>query len=280
MNRNKSLCLAIVASIALAWGAPSAEAAPITLADKNSVVEIDPTSQSGAFSWTVDGIDQLNQQWFWLRPGNVPEVSLDAIPLVFSLPIDINGDTIDNALFLSYQQAGANGFRIDIFYSLIGGAPGSGTADLAEQISITNTGSQTLTMSFFQYCDFDLNGTSLDDTIVLSNANAMTQSDGAMILAETVVTPVATRYETNIFPATRTKLNDGVATNLNNDPGPYAGDVTWAFQWNISLPVNRTFIISKDKHIQVVPEPSTLALLGAGLLALAPVVRRRHRKSA
>jgi hypothetical protein len=56
------------------------------------------------------------------------------------------------------------------------------------------------------------------------------------------------------------------------------GDMTWAFQWDRVIPASgpgRTFIISKDKRLNVVPEPTTMFLLStAGALALC---RRRQR---
>jgi hypothetical protein len=65
-----------------------------------------------------------------------------------------------------------------------------------------------------------------------------------------------------------------VATNLSDTPatgvvvGP--GDVTWAYQWDVSVPVGGTFQISKDKNLSagVIPEPATVALLSvvAGML--------------
>src|SRR6516164_3188731 len=48
----------------LTFGASSL-ASPITLADENSTVTLDPSTSSGVSSWTVDGVNQLYQQWFW-----------------------------------------------------------------------------------------------------------------------------------------------------------------------------------------------------------------------
>src|SRR5215471_5719398 len=51
-----------------------------TLTDNNSVAQIDPNGQAGMFSWTVDGVQNLFQQWFWYRVGtNGPENSIDTI---------------------------------------------------------------------------------------------------------------------------------------------------------------------------------------------------------
>lgn len=43
--------------------------ADVVLTDLNSVVSIDPSSSWGMHTWTVDGVDQMYQQWFWYRIG-------------------------------------------------------------------------------------------------------------------------------------------------------------------------------------------------------------------
>ena len=64
------------------------------------------------------------------------------------------------------------------------------SSDIAELILITNTSDQSLEFHFFQYSDFDLNGTSDDDTVTLASPSRWVQQDGASsVFSETVVTP-------------------------------------------------------------------------------------------
>jgi len=98
-------------------------------------------------------------------------------------------------------------------------------------------------------------------------------------LTETVVTPGANHGEAGVWNLTLAKLSDGVASVLNDNLNPVGpGNVTWAFQWDFTLAPNGSFLISKDKYIQIqnVPEPtsSLLFVLFGGLVA-----KRFYRRS-
>ena len=135
---------------------------------------------------------------------------------------------------------------------------------MQEQINITNNGSVTLDLHFFQYTNFDLNGTPAGDTVSLLNANTVRQSKSGSLISETVATPAANHYElglTTDSPNTLTRLNSGSPITLLDGAttrGP--GDATWAFQWDQSLAPGATLQISKDKNLAI-PEPGTSALI-------------------
>jgi hypothetical protein len=250
--------------------APPTVAGLFTLIDHNSSMVFNTASSGNASDWIIDGVDQLSRQAFWFRVGNTAEQSVHSLPIAFESATNTNVDPNLDTLFVRYLGAG---FRIDIRYSLDGGLPGSLASDMAEQISISNTGISPLDFHFFQFNDFDLNATSSDDLAVFTNANAVQQYEGSMRLSETVVTPVPNHREIDFHPATLAKLADAAPTTLSDTPatsnvlGP--GDVTWAFQWDFVLPAGGTFQISKDKHLSGVPEPTAalLLLVGAGLFS-------------
>jgi hypothetical protein len=249
----------------LSQSATRSFAALFTLSDDNSVVDFDTGSSANAYVWEVEGVDQLFQQAFWFRVGNGPEQSLHTLPIGFQLASNTNSDPGLDTLNVRYL---GTGFNVEVTYRLDGGVAGSGASDMGEQIAITNTSGAPLDFHFFQYSDFEILGTAADDTAVFLNANTVQQYEGLISLNETVASPAASHREINFYDVTLDKLEDGVATTLNDLPaigvplGP--GDMTWAFQWDRVIPasgIGRTFIISKDKRLNVVPEPATLALV-------------------
>lgn len=270
-------CMAIVGWF---WGSgvQSASAAIFTLTDDNSVSQFDTANPAGNFNWFVDGTDRLSQQAFWYRIGNVAEQSAHLLPIGVQGTTDSNFDGNPDTLFVRYNGPG---FQLDIRYTLDGGALLSNASDMAEQISITNLLGTPLDFHFFQYSNFDLSAG--NDSIVFTNANSVRQSGGTSTLTETVVTPVPSHHEAYAVPVTLNKLNDAAATTLTDLPaigtsiGP--GDLTWTYEWDISIPVGGTFQISKDKNLSAsIPEPSTVGILlglSAGFL-LRPLNRKRR----
>jgi hypothetical protein len=254
-----------VTMTAMVAGTPAG--ATVILTDMNSSVSIDENSQDGAYEWLVDGEDMLYQQWFWYRIGSSgPEASIDTISAPVVLPF-----LGTRGVSLTYGGVGTP-LTVEVTYFLTGGALGSTQSDLAEVIRITNTGSGPIDLHFFQYSDFDLCDIG-GDTVNVVSGNQVRQSDGTCSLSETVVAPAADLWEAGEFPTTLDSLNDGMPTTLNGTSSFGPGDATWAYQWDRTIGAGSTFIISKDKSIQPIPEPGTLILIGAGLAALA---LRRH----
>lgn len=265
-------------AVALAAGlAGSAMAQTYTLEDFNSATTFNVGGGS-QISWTVDGVNQLFNQRFFYRAGTMgDEVPVDSLPLTGQQVSDTNGfdDTRNDALSLRYTDT-ANTLEFRTTFTLRGGSPGSGTADLAETIRISNTGSSSVSLSFFQYVDFDLGGTAGGDfgQINLGPTISATQNDGAgSSISETVVTPSPNGYQIGAWPSIGSLFGNGVIDNLSNFAGPIGPtDVTWAFQWNITLAPGTSYIISKDKLI-FIPTPGAAALLGLGGL----IATRRRR---
>jgi hypothetical protein len=266
------------AAVILLAVAASTRAAPVTLTDKNSSATIDPSLQSGMSNWTVNGVNQLAQQWFWFRVGSTgPESSINTLSLLNATASDTNGNGLNDTLFLSYgNNATASLYRIDVTYSLQGtNAAGS---SIGETISITNNStSSPLDFHFFQYSHFTLGNVAGAETEALLNPNTVRVVGTGNLFSETVVTRAPDHYELALNPTTINRLNDANPTTLSDGPttaGP--GDATWAFQWDQLLAPGATLTISKDKTLQLVPEPGTLTLISVGLLGGLVFLRKRR----
>lgn len=267
-----ALAAAMVASLS-----PNAEA--VILIDDNSVLIVDENSSSGANAWAVDSQDQLFQQWFWYRVGDVGagtrEYSIDTLGPAF-----VNATA--NSATITY---GNSLFDISVTYTLTGGAIGTGQSTLNEDILIVNNSSSVLDLQFFQYSDFDLAGTKDDDSVILHPASSpfelAYQWDDTAGLTEGIITlnPAASRGSTDLAPTIVNLLEDDFITDFSTiGSSTLDGDVEFAFQWDLSIPAGGAEIISKVKNLEVfiVPEPTVSAL---GLMGLLLVAVRRFRKA-
>ncbi len=281
----------LVGLCAVAAGSATAAMYPgYGLQDDNSLVAVH--FYNGVERWDVDGVSHLGLedddafQWFWYRTGSAgPERRVDPVNLTFdaaaSQATDGNGDGWSDSAYLLYHDA-LGRFDVEVTVTLDGGPDGSEQSDLAEQVTVTNTGSEVLDFNFFQYADFNLGGTPDDDEVLyigqavddVDEVMVAKQVDGdyALVAADVASVPLA-HTEANTDGALRLKLDDAAADDLD-DSTIAAGDVEWAGQWDVTLAPGEAFQLSKDKMIT--PEPATLALLGGGA-AVALFLRRRRR---
>jgi hypothetical protein len=127
--------------------------------------------------------------------------------------------------------------------------------------------------------DLDLNGTAGNDSGTIANANTMYQSDPDAAVSETANVPgLSSKREiglTTDSPSISDRLTDGDADFLAGLVGDtVGGNVAWAFQWDFVLGNDESFIISKDKHLQIpAPGAALLAMLGVSLVG---AIRRRR----
>ena len=291
MPRKFEFLVAVSGFLILAF-ADTATATPIyTLSSGNSLVTIDAGSQVGMNNWTVDGQNQLNQQWFWYRTGSTgPAASVDTIsaPTANQLTASILNTTYANSQF-----------SVNVLYSLIGGAPGSGTSDLSEQISIQNLTGSALTFDFFQYADFNLGGTPNNDTGQLDKNGrkygGVTQynSPGCRVSenVDSAVSQPATYGQIGTGSGnTSTVLNQLTSSgfghfNDQNSTPPGGGNVNWGLEWDANIAPGGTFIISKDMNIvgvvpvtTPVPEPGAWGFVLLGLLSYGLCTYRPGRR--
>jgi len=240
----------------------------ITLEDLNSRAQFEPNSADGQFNWVIDGVDYLVKQWFWFRIGpDGGERPVSTLPLTGVKVLDSNFHPGPDTLFAQYT---GEGLLMTLGFVLTGSHDGSRTSDIAETISIKNISAQPLKLHFFQYVDLNLGQPEMAEFL---NANTVRQLGGQLMANESVITPASSHREAALAGATLASLNDGLPTTLNDNVLMAGPNVTWAFQWDVVIPANGTFLISKDK--QIIPEPATMVLLGIGSLVLGYARQRQ-----
>lgn len=247
----------------------------------NSFALINSSSQAGMFNWTVDGVNQLYQQGFWYRIGTKGgESSIDTLgaPTLTSAGPGLLSTTYANSKL-----------SVQVDYALHGGGAGSGSADMAETITLRNLSPTALNLHFFQYSDFDLLGNSGNDHVELSRDGSTGLYTGALqwdgtpdnrqFSAHITVTG-ANHAEATFWSVLLNELTDSKPTTLVDTVGVVGsgGDVDCAFQWDLSIAAGGSVVLGVDKNLSLpgtlVPEPSTGALIAIGL-AGAAFYRRR-----
>lgn len=268
VGRRGAVCLVV---LLLASQAFRAGAQVTNLASGNSSVTLNLTGPSaGMNNWSVDGQNQLSDQWFYYRIGNSGTASS-----VGSLTLSSVSQPTASSLDTIYTSPGQ--FSLEVVYSLVGGAAGSGTADLSEQIKIQNLTASSLIFNFFQYANFELGGpANINNQMVqlMTNRrglyNEALVTSGNLALTENVdsaISPGANNGEADVVPNTLNSITGTPGYNLDNVTNSGPGNTTWAFQWTNTIAGNGTLIISKDLNIAGVPEPGTWMLLSLGLAA-------------
>jgi hypothetical protein len=224
----------------------------LTITSGSSSAIVDPESVFGLSSWTIDGQEQIFEQWFWYRlQGMDSESSLDSLPL---LDQQLSGDRLE----LTY---GSTDLGVGLAYTL---SAGSAWARLLEEITLINPGPEPLSLAWFAEVDFDLNGTSLGDT-AFGGLGGITQADGGTgATVQASIGPSA--FQIAPSPFLFLSLTDDAPTTLDDSGSPSGlGDLSFAFQWNLVIPAGQSQTLTLTKEI--VPEPGTWLLVGSGVAA-------------
>ena len=155
-------------------------------------------------------------------------------------------------------------------------AAATGDLDLTD-----TTGS--LEFHFFQYNDFDLDGSIDDNSVEITGGNTALQVGSLATFGEVIAGNDPDHFQVDIFANLINLLTDGNPLQLSDAGGPLVAlaDYEFGFQWDFTLAPGGTFLISKDKLLAPkVPEPATLGLFGIGLAGLGFMLRRRRKTAA
>jgi hypothetical protein len=240
----------------------------------NSSVVVNPSGGNLVQDWTINGVNIMNSSvggyqglYYEIGNGLATPIQSGIGALTTSGPTVV-GDTA--SLSTMYSTAGKP-FSLQATYTLTGSPIGSFNSDLQETVNINNTTANTISFKFFQLMNLTVpNATVSLQTTVFRGTPLYTLaqvSGGVVALSETIdaaLNPGATSG--TITPGSIANLTTlpgyGVSGPAANVSGPGSA---WVLEWDVTLPVNGTFTVSKD-IFATVPEPSTLSLLSLGLL--------------
>jgi hypothetical protein len=268
-------------AILFAGAALQSDAQIYTLSAQNSSLQVD-LAGGGITQWTIDGVNQLNNQWFYYSIGSGPAYSIDSIA-PWSTPTITSGSL--PTLTETYANAS---YSVQTKFVLQPAAIGTGRAKLSDTITVRNLSATALDFHFYQYSDFDLGGVTGDQAVQFDSNGAgtaykvvQTGLAGATLTGTAVAVgggvSVPALEQAALYDGSKFGLGSGNPVSLNNTnltAGP--GNVVYAYQWNVTLAAagnpGSSLTISE---IQSVPEPSTAALIASGMIVLAMVCRRR-----
>lgn len=174
-----------------------------------------------------DSSDQLFQQWWWYRVNGVNTRE-------FALSNRTANVAAGNVLTLDFNEP--EGFTARVVYTLTDGADAPAAANLAIDVTITNTSQSTLSIALFGYIDLDLEGSPGDGAALLEPGRIEVTDQSTQFRGQFLGVN-SDAYEVVTFSALRTALADSDVDNLGNVGLPFApADFTAAQQWNLTLP--------------------------------------------
>jgi hypothetical protein len=226
----------------------------LVLQHGNSVLRIDPTTQGGLYSWTVDGVEQAHQHWFWLRTGtNLTQTSFDRLGTPWGL-----ARTSSNAVVNYFAQ----GLSVQAGFTLRGGPAGSQVSELAETLTLQNATNAPVPLHLFAYADFDLNGSPYQDSVSRPSADVFLQQGKDIQIATKVESPLPDHWEAGYYGITLGSLLLPNPITLSDTFLPQAaGDQTLAWQWEAQVGVGQTLAVQLTHQLG-----PTLPRLGASLV--------------
>jgi hypothetical protein len=234
----------------------------------NTTSNSQETDGHGGTNFTIGGERELRQANIWSRVGNDGKE--------FPLSNNTGGG---NVWMFTMQTVGADTATVNYLrpglltlslnFQILD--PGPALAVMAMTATFTNVSPNALTLDIFPYRDFDLRATAAGNTGTFIDNTHIRQSIGGgnPLQLDDVFAGPFNAWQIQGFPNLRNSLEDAAITNLNNMQSPFTGDVTFAVQYtraNIPAGGNTSFV---ETWTFTVPEPSTMALAGLGLVALA-----------
>jgi hypothetical protein len=269
-------------AILLAGTVVQSHAQSYTLSAQNSSLQINLAG--GVSQWMIDGVNQLNQQWFYYSVGSGPVYSIDTIA-PWSVP------TLGHGSSPTLTETYANAIiSVKTQYTLQAQPSGTGRATLGETLTINNPSANAQTYHFYQYSDFDLAGASGSQNVQfnINGAGSAYQVVQTSLAGVTLTgTLTASSGGASVGPAEQAGIYDGgmfglvngnPAPSLNNSLNAGPGNVVYAYEWDVTLAAsgNPGSSLTISEIQAVVPEPSSVVLVASGILGLGLFRRCRQ----
>jgi hypothetical protein len=221
------------------------------------------------------GPDHVNEQWWWFRlQGDTRETPFHAGMAGFSQSYNAN------SAVLTFNQTGL--FNAEMSYIILNYVPGfdPGTSEVQSQVRIANTSGAPLTLSVFNYHDFDVFGSGGDSAVM--QLPTMRISDAGVLSHQGIYRANgASLYRAGVSGVTELGLFNANVDNFANDGLPFAaGNFSGGFQWNLTIPTDEIATLSATFAIVAVPEPSSMLLIGGSLVTSGWIAWRRQRAKA
>ncbi len=259
------------------------QAQTFTLTDNGWTYDEDIASQGGGSFTDPNNTDHMYQNWWWFR------TNLDSAekPL-FGLTSMMSGGA-NNVNLVFTEDAGSfqNALLFDLTYTLTGISPTLAKVDIVWSVrNIYGQQSMPITVDFFAYSDFDLNGSAGGDSGVLANPQTIRYTEGTTAVDVIASSGSLVGYDVDNYSNLLDLLNDGSVYNVSNSGLPFGpGDMTNVFQWQATLGLGQemTGTLTKLVNLEysppppppVIPEPGTWMLMLSGIVPVALKVRRK-----
>jgi hypothetical protein len=266
-------------AILLAGAVVHNEAATYTIGARNTSMQIDLAG--GITQWTINGVNQLNLQSFYYSVGAGSATSIYTLALVSGPTFTTNISKTIMSLDATYADSTIS---VGTLFSLQSSPIGSAKATLTQTLTINNLLTTTQVFHFYQYSDFDLGGASGNQNVqffdngsgqyyqVVQTATSGTTLTG-LVTAVSGGISAQSEVQAGLCDGNKFGLGSGNPVTLDNTLSAGLDNVVYAYEWDVTLAPGASLTISEIQT--VVPEPSSVALVASGMLALAWL--RRHR---
>jgi hypothetical protein len=265
MKRVIGACLLLVLA---ATAAPSL-AQTVSLSNNGSTATINAgtSGTTGLNAWQIGaGADEVGQQVFAYNLGSGAAVPINTIsaPVIVQPTSDLADITYANT-----------SFSITTRYLLTGASPNS--ADLSEVLTLTNLTASPLTVHLFEYDFLTLAGAAGGTGTLLNSTTINQTRSGTSMTVGSVNVP--DHWMIGASTSVQTALGAGLLTDTQT-PFTTTGNMSFAFQWNVTVPVGQTWQLGKTKHLEVtvVPDPAVGGLLACGAGLMCAAARRPYRR--